>query len=90
MKRAKCYRSPCSVSDAARLHRDDHKRVRTGGDVGCARFGLGEDPLQPYKRSIDRWLWPDVLRRQDTSVSKAKQAISEYKRRSVIPKEWPS
>jgi hypothetical protein len=51
---------------------------------------LGEDPLQPYKRSIDRWLWPDVLRRQDTSVSKAKQAISEYKRRSVIPKEWPS
>lgn len=45
-----------------------------------ARFGLGEDPLSPYKRTIDRWLWPDVLRRQDTSVSKAKRAISDYKR----------
>ena len=45
-----------------------------------ARFGLGEDPLEPYKKAIVRWLWPDVFRRQDTSVSKAKQALSEYKR----------
>jgi hypothetical protein len=27
-----------------------------------ARFGLGEDPLRPYKKTIDRWLWPDVFR----------------------------
>src|SRR5579863_9774058 len=45
-----------------------------------ARFGLSEDALQPYKQTIDRWLWPDVLRRQDTSVVKAKQAISQYKK----------
>ncbi len=45
-----------------------------------ARFGLGEDVLEPYKKAIDRWLWPDVLRNQDTSVSKAKQAISDYKK----------
>ena len=45
-----------------------------------ARFGLGQDPLQPYKKIIDRWLWPDVLRNQDTSVSQAKQAISDYKK----------
>jgi hypothetical protein len=45
-----------------------------------ARFGLGEDVLEPYKKTIDRWLWPDVLRKQDTSVSKAKQAISDYKK----------
>jgi len=44
-----------------------------------ARLGLGEDVLEPYKKTIDRWLWPDVLRRQETSVSKAKQAISDYK-----------
>jgi hypothetical protein len=43
-----------------------------------ARFGLGEDVLAPYKETIDRWLWPDVFRQQNTSVSKAKQAISEY------------
>jgi len=44
-----------------------------------ARFGLGEDPLQPYKKALDRWLWPDVFRGQQASVSKAKRAITEYK-----------
>src|SRR5260370_34227519 len=45
-----------------------------------ARFGLGEDVLEPYKQTIDRWLWPDVFRKQDTSVAKAKQAIASYKK----------
>ncbi len=45
-----------------------------------ARFGLGEDVLTPYKATISRWLWPNVLRNQDVSVSKAKQAISDYKK----------
>ena len=45
-----------------------------------ARFDLGENVLEAYKETIDRWLWPDVLRKQDTSVAKAKQAISNYKK----------
>ena len=45
-----------------------------------ARFGLGKDVLESYKETIDRWLWPDVLRNQDTSVARAKQAISDYKK----------
>jgi len=45
-----------------------------------ARFGLGENALEPYKKIIDRWFWPDVMRQQDTSVSKAKQAIADYKK----------
>lgn len=45
-----------------------------------ARFGLGDDVLKPYKTSIDRWLWPDVLNNQDTSVAKAKEAIADYKK----------
>jgi hypothetical protein len=45
-----------------------------------ARFGLTEDVLEPYKKTIDRWLWPDLLRRQDTSVSQAKRAISDYRK----------
>lgn len=45
-----------------------------------ARFGLGEDPLQPYKKTIDRWLWPDVFRGQQTSVSRAKGSIAKYER----------
>jgi hypothetical protein len=45
-----------------------------------ARFGLGKDILKPYKETLDRWLWPDVLRNQDTSVIKAKQAIFSFKK----------
>jgi hypothetical protein len=45
-----------------------------------ARFGLGEDVLAPYKEALDRWLWPDVWRKQDTSVVKAKHVISSYRK----------
>jgi hypothetical protein len=45
-----------------------------------ARFALGEDVLKPYKEILERWLWPDVLRNQDVSVTKAKQAISSYRK----------
>ena len=44
------------------------------------RFGLGESVLEPYKKTIDRWLWPDLFRKQHTSVSQAKRAISDYKK----------
>ena len=46
------------------------------------RLHLGGDALAPYKASIDRWLWPDVLQQQETSVAKAKQAIADYKKAS--------
>lgn len=45
-----------------------------------ARFALGDDVLKPYKTAIDRWLWPDFFKNQDTSVAKAKKAISDYKK----------
>jgi len=45
-----------------------------------SRFGLSEDVLKPYKEPLDRWLWPNVLRKQDVSVTKAKQAISSYRK----------
>jgi len=47
-----------------------------------ARLNLGEDVLKPYKEAIDRWLWPDVFKNQDTSVAKAKKAITDYKKAS--------
>jgi hypothetical protein len=50
-----------------------------------ARFGLGDEVLTPYKTTIDRWLWPDVYRHQDVSVSKAKKAIGDYKKASGRP-----
>ncbi len=46
-----------------------------------ARFAMaGDDVLKPYKATIDRWLWPDVFKNQDTSVAKAKKAIVDYKK----------
>ena len=45
-----------------------------------ARFALGEDVLEPYKGTIDRWVCPDVFRNQDISVAKAKKAIADYKK----------
>ena len=48
-----------------------------------ARLHLGDDVLKPYKATIDRWLWPDVFKNQDTSVTKAKKAIADYKKAST-------
>jgi hypothetical protein len=61
------------IQDLYAAHKDNRTFLHT-------RFGLGEDVLKPYKETLDRWLWPDVLRDQDTSVAKAKQAISSYRK----------
>ena len=45
-----------------------------------ARFAIGDNVLAPYKETIQRWLSPDIFRRQDTSVSKAKQALADYRK----------
>src|SRR5208283_5028433 len=61
------------IQDLYAAHKDNRTFLHT-------RFGLGEDVLKPYKETLDRWLWPDVLRDQDTSVAKAKQVISSYRK----------
>src|SRR5690242_16997483 len=45
-----------------------------------ARFGLVDDPLQPYKKIIDGSLWPDVFRGQRTSISVARRTITRYQK----------
>lgn len=61
------------VQDLYAAHKDNQAFLH-------ARFGLGENALEPYKKTIDRWLWPDMVRRQDTSVSNAMRAITDYKK----------
>ena len=61
------------IQDLYAAHKDNQTFLHT-------RFGLGEDVLKPYRETLDRWLWPNVLRNQDTSVAKAKQAISSYRK----------
>lgn len=45
-----------------------------------ARFASTDETLEPYKATIQRWLWPDRFKKQDTSVATAKKAISDYRR----------
>jgi hypothetical protein len=61
------------VQDLYAAHADNRTFLHT-------RLGLGENLLEPYKQTNDRWLWPDAFRKQDTSAAKAKQAISNYKK----------
>src|SRR3954464_5312636 len=44
------------------------------------RLDLGNDPIAPYKETISRWVHPDVYKGQDYSITKAKKAISDYKK----------
>ena len=46
----------------------------------AARLGLGADTLAPYRKTISRWIRPDVVRGRDVSVSKAKKAILDYRK----------
>jgi hypothetical protein len=55
------------VQDLYAAHKDNRTFLHS-------RFRLGEDVLEPYKQTLDRWLWPDAFRKQDTSVAKAKGA----------------
>ena len=50
-----------------------------------ARLALGLDPLAPYKSTIARWICPDVVRGQNTSVARAKKAIADYRKASGSP-----
>src|SRR5580704_3274370 len=62
------------VQDLYAAHKDNQTFLHT-------RFGLVEDILGTYKQTIDQWLYPDIFRRQvTTSVTKAKQAIADYKK----------
>ena len=50
----------------------------------AARFGIGSDPLTPFKKVISRWIYPDFIKGQNASVAKAKKAIADY-RKAVGP-----
>ena len=43
-----------------------------------ARFVVGEDPLGPYKKTIDECMYPDIYSDKPIRISKAKRAISSY------------
>ena len=67
------------------LLKDLHGMSRDNQAFLNARLGLGADPLAPFKKIISRWINPDVIKRQDASVAKAKKAISDYQKAIGLP-----
>lgn len=63
-----------------RLLKDLYELDRSNHAFLNARLGLGAAPLTPYKKTISRWIAPDVTKGQDISVGKAKRAIADYKK----------
>jgi len=59
------------------LIKDLHGASRDNEAFLHARLGLGSDPLEPYRKTISRWICPDVMKEQNVSVAKAKKAISD-------------
>ena len=62
------------------LVQDLYKVNKTNQIFLHSRFNLGDDNLKPYKEIIERWVCPNIFRNQDISISKAKKAISEYRK----------
>lgn len=62
------------------LIKDLHAASRDNQAFLAARLGLGFDPLEPYKKTIARWIAPDFTKGQDISVAKAKKAIADYRK----------
>lgn len=63
-----------------RLVQDLYAASKDNQNFLHARFGLGNDVLEPYKAIIERWAWPDIDRNQDYSVAKAKKPIADYRK----------
>ena len=64
---------------------DLHNLSRDNEAFLNSRLGLGADPLAPYKTTIARWIYPDLSRNQDISVTKAKKAIVDYRKAIGMP-----
>ena len=59
------------LSDLYRLSKENQAFLH-------ARFSVGEDPLGPYKKTIDECMYPDIYSNKPIQISKAKRAISSY------------
>jgi hypothetical protein len=59
------------VADLYRLSNENKTFLDT-------RFEVSDDPLGPYKQTIEKCMYPDVYGNSPIQVSKAKKAISSY------------
>ena len=59
------------VGDLYRLSKENREFLH-------ARFEVGDDPLAPYKKTIQGSMYPDVYKDKPIQISKAKEAIRRY------------
>lgn len=59
------------VGDLYRLSKENEEFL-------SARFGVLDDPLAPFKKSIEESMYPDIYRDKPVQISKAKGAIRRY------------
>lgn len=57
---------------------DLYRFSRENQDFLHARYGVGEDPLGPYKETIGECMYPDIYTDKPIRISEAKRAISSY------------
>jgi hypothetical protein len=62
------------------LIRDLYGLSATNKHFVHARLGIGQDPLAEYKRIVSDCMYPDVYRNRPVQISRAKKAVSEYRR----------
>ena len=59
------------VGDLFRLSKENESFLN-------ARFAIGEDPIEPYRKTIEECMYPDIYSNKPILISKAKKAISLY------------
>ena len=59
------------VADLFRLSKENKSFLN-------ARFAIGEDPIEPYRKTIEECMYPDIYSNKPILISKAKKAITLY------------
>ncbi|WP_073379053.1 hypothetical protein [Desulfofustis glycolicus] len=66
------------VADLYRFSKENQTFLHT-------RFGVGEDPLATYKKTIAECMYPDLFGNKPVHIAKAKKAISAYSKATGDP-----
>jgi hypothetical protein len=64
---------------------DLYRLSKENRDFFHTRFGVGQDQLAPYKKTIEECMYPNVYRDKPIQISKAKNAISSYTKAVADP-----
>ncbi len=64
---------------------DLYRLTKENRDFFHARFGVGQDQLLPYKKTIEECMYPNVYRDKPIQISKAKRSVSSYSKAVADP-----